>query len=256
MQSELARAAGTPELERASLTIRSAVEQNHGRFRASLHLAKLAEASQGKDDSEDALVEYRSMLLQAEAGVRVRLRTSRRPAHTDLPTRILDATILARVGQLAAAREAAEALRRDFPTHTLIRNYILPILDAAMRLQSNDAAGALEVLRPAARYKLTNWGSLPNLYSAYLGGLAQLRAGDGRAAAAEFQTILDHPGLVGISALEPIARVQLARAQHVAGDVAAARASYEEFLTLWKDADDDLPIYREAREEYRRLGGR
>jgi tetratricopeptide (TPR) repeat protein len=253
LQSELTRAEGKPELERGALTIRSAVEQSHGRFRASLHLAKLAEAPKGMDDNEDTLVEYRSMLVQAEAGLRVSLHPSRKPPPADLPTRILEALVLARAGSPAAARDAAEALRRDFPSHTLIQNYILPILDAAMKLQSNNAAGALEALQPAARYELTDWGPVPNLYSAYLGGLAHLRSGDGRAAAAAFQKIFAHPGLVGISAFDAMARVQLARAQYLAGDVAGARASYEEFLTLWKDADDDLPLRREASEEHRRL---
>jgi hypothetical protein len=185
----------------------------------------------------------------------VRLHGSTKPPSVDLNVRALAALTLARVGPLLEAREAAEALRRDFPPHTLIQGYILPILDAAMRLHSNDAAGAVEALRPAARYELTTWAPFPNLYSAYLGGLAQLRIGDGRAAAVEFQKILDHPGLLDFWATGPMARVQLARAQRLTGDVAAARASYEEFLTLWKDADVDLPILREGREEYRKLQG-
>jgi serine/threonine protein kinase/DNA-binding winged helix-turn-helix (wHTH) protein/tetratricopeptide (TPR) repeat protein len=256
LQSELARAEGKPELERGSLEIRSVIEQHHGRFRAALQLAKLSEASKGKDESEDAGVTLRSLLMQAEAGVPVRLRVAKNPPPAELPNRILEALVLARAGQLAEAHDAAEALRRDLPSHTLVQGYILPIVDAATKLKSNDAAGALEALRPASRYALTNWGPLPNLYSAYLGGLAELRAGDGRAAAAEFQRIFAHPGLVGVSGFDAIARLQLARAQRLAGDLDAARASYEEFLALWKDADDDLPLHREALEEYRKLAGK
>ena len=255
MQTQLARAEGNSDFERPLLRFRATLEAYHGRFGASLRLAKLAEASRERDGREDTLFELRSMLMQAEAGVRVTLRASTKLPPSDLSTRILEAMVLARVGPPAAAQGAAKALRRDYPSHTLIQNYILPILDAAMKLQSNDAAGAVEALRPAEKYELTTWGSLPNLYSAYLGGLAQLRGGAGAAAAAEFRKVLAHPGLVNTWAIGPMAHVQLARAQHLMGDDAAARASYEEFLVVWKDADDDLPLYREARAEYARLGG-
>jgi eukaryotic-like serine/threonine-protein kinase len=255
MQTQLARAEGNSDFERSFLRIRSALEAYHGRFGASLHIAKLAEASRELDHREDTLFELRSMLMEAEAGVRVSLRPSTKQSHSQLPTRILEAMLLARVGPLAAAQDAANGLRQDYPSHTLIQNYILPMLDAGMKLQSNDAAGALEALRPAARYEFATWGSLPNLYSSYLRGLAQLRLGNGPAAAAEFRKILAHPALVFLWAISPMARVQLARAQHLMGDDAAARASYEDFLGLWKDADDNLPIYREARAEYARLHG-
>ncbi len=255
MQAQLALAEGKPDFDRSFLRIPSALEAYHGRFGGSLHIAKLAETSRERDGREDTLFELRSILMQAEAGVRVTLRASTKLPPTDLATKILEAMVLARVGPLAAAQEAAKALRRDYPSHTLIQNYILPILDAAMKLQSNDAAGAVQALRPAARYELTTWGSLPNLYSAYLGGLAQLRVGDASAAAAEFREVLGHPGLVNTWAIGPMAHVQLARAQHLMGDDDAARASYEQFLGLWKDADDDLPLYREARTEYARLRG-
>ena len=253
MQKELLQAEGSPDLERALLPTRWALEQVHGRFRASLHVAKLDEASAPADEQLNALLERRSLLMEAEAGVRVKSGASTKTPSTQLGTRILDAMILARTGQAAAAREAARGLRRDFPSHTLIQSYILPILEAGMKLQSDDAPGAIQALRPAKRFELTTWGPLPNLYSAYLGGLAQLRLGDGRAAAAELRKVLGHPGLVEFWAIGPMARVQLARAQRLMGDDAGARASYEEFFALWKDADDDLPLYREAREEYRRL---
>jgi hypothetical protein len=108
-------------------------------------------------------------------------------------------------------------------------------------------------LRPTTKYELTDWESSPNLYSAYLRGLAFLRLQDGIAAAAEFRRVLAHPGLVGRWAIGAMAHVQLARAQHLLGDDPAALSSYKEFLDLWKDADEDLPLYREARDEYRRL---
>src|SRR5262249_39294130 len=188
---------------------------------------------------------------QAEAGARSPLPTAADPPHSDHNVRALAALTLARTGQLDRAQRAADALRREFPSHTLLQSYCLPIIEGAMKLESNDAAGAIAALHSTARYELTTWPFFPNLYSAYLRGLAWLRMGDGQSAAAEFRKVLTHRSLVGRSAIGSMARVQLARAQHLAGEDAAALASYEEFLALWKDADDDLSLKKEARAEYR-----
>jgi tetratricopeptide (TPR) repeat protein len=91
------------------------------------------------------------------------------------------------------------------------------------------------------------------LESAYIRGEAYLKAGQGQHAAAEFRKVLDHPGVVANSINAPLARVQLARAQEMMGDKEAARKSYQDFLTLWKDADPDIPIYKEAKAEYAKL---
>jgi len=229
-------------------------EAFHGRLRASLHFAKTAAVLHAKaGEAAWSRDELNSALIRAEAGIRSPLPVAADAAHLNLGTRTLAALTLARTGQLDGARKAANAFHRDFPSHTLIQNYGLPVIEAAVRLESNDAAGAIEALRPTAKYELTTWGSFPELYSAYLRGLAWLRMGDGQAAAAEFQKVLAHPGLVGRWAIGAMARAQLARAQHLAGEDAAALSSYESFLDIWKDADDDLPLYKEARAEYRSL---
>jgi hypothetical protein len=95
---------------------------------------------------------------------------------------------------------------------------------------------------------------LLNVYPAYIRGLAYLQMHEGRLAAAEFAKLFAHPGLVGASVTGALSRVQLARAQRMMGDEAAARKSYEDFLTLWKDADPDIPIYQQAKAEYVELG--
>jgi hypothetical protein len=91
------------------------------------------------------------------------------------------------------------------------------------------------------------------LYPAYIRGLAYLESGDGRSAAGEFQKLIDNPGLCWGFITSPLARLQLARAKRLMGDNAAARESYEEFLNMWKDADPDLTIYRQAKAEYAQL---
>ena len=133
--------------------------------------------------------------------------------------------------------------------HTIL----LPTIRAAIALHNNYAGKAAELLR-SMPYELGHTpGSLPNLYSLYLRGLAYMQAGQNREAAADFQKIIDHPGVVYYFVIGPLSRLQLARAQAMMGDKTAARKSYQDFLTLWKDADPEIPIYKQAKAEYARL---
>ena len=91
------------------------------------------------------------------------------------------------------------------------------------------------------------------LYPVYMRGLCYLQARQAQQAAAEFQKILDHYGVVGNFIIGALAHLQLGRAQAMMGDKEAARKSYQDFLTLWKDADPDIPIYRQAKAEYAKL---
>src|SRR5579863_7965392 len=113
-----------------------------------------------------------------------------------------------------------------------------------------DASGAVEILRPTVKYDLADPNGFSSLYPAYIRGLAYLQMVDGREAAAEFQKLLDHPGLVGNEVIGALSHLQLARAQKMMGNEAAARKSYGDFLSLWKDADSNIPIYQQAKAEY------
>ncbi|HEX8894234.1 MAG TPA: protein kinase [Terriglobales bacterium] len=156
----------------------------------------------------------------------------------------------ARAGEIERAQQVAEALDRAAPRDTLTQNYMLPAIRAAVKLRQNDPAGAVEALKPAQKYELAYTGFFGYLYPAYLRGLAYLQMRQGQLAAAEFQKLLDHRGIVGYFVTGALAHLQLARAQKLMDDDAAARKSYEEFLTLWKDADPDIPIYKQAKAEY------
>ena len=117
---------------------------------------------------------------------------------------------------------------------------------------------ALQVLQAAEPYELgypTISSMTLNLYPVYVRGLAYLALKQGPGAAAEFQKILDHPGLVLNEPIGVLVRLGMARAQALAGDTAAARKAYEDFLDLWKDADPDIPVLKEARAEYERVRG-
>jgi len=136
---------------------------------------------------------------------------------------------------------------------TIRQKYAIPAIRAAGRLHEKDAAAAVEILRSTLPYELSNLVAFDALYSAYIRGLAYLELRQPSPAAAEFQKVLDHPGLVGRGPLMPLSHLQLARALVMSGDAAGARRSYEQLLTLWKDADPDLPAYQQAKAEYAKL---
>ena len=124
---------------------------------------------------------------------------------------------------------------------------------ASVFLHDKKAAQAVEVLSPAARYELGGVNPGFNLIPVYLRGLAYLQLRQGLSAAAEFQKIIDHPGIVGNTVVAPLAYLGLARAYAFAGDAAKSRTAYQDFFALWKDADPEIPILQQAKSEYAKL---
>jgi eukaryotic-like serine/threonine-protein kinase len=163
------------------------------------------------------------------------------------------ALAFARLGNTEQARKLADAVDRDSPLDTLVQNYWLPTIRAAMKLSANDPTGAIAALEPSRKYELSFNYSFNGLYPAYIRGLAHLQLGDGRSAGAEFQKLVDHKGLVGVDAIGALAHLQMARALKMTGDEASARQWYEDFLSLWKNAEPNIPIYQQARSEYFKL---
>jgi eukaryotic-like serine/threonine-protein kinase len=172
----------------------------------------------------------------------------------DRDQQLILALALARAGNLQQAGKLADALAQEFPSDTLTQNYCLPTIRAAMKLQENDPTAATEILHTSTRYDLAYPSAFNSLYPAYIRGIAYLRIGDGRSAAAQFQKVVDHPAIVGRFVTGALAHLQLARARAMTGDKIGARKSYQDFLTLWKTADPDIPIYRQAKAEYAHLG--
>ena len=166
-----------------------------------------------------------------------------------------EALVSARAGKLDDAQKLIGTLNQlpHDPTVPTIPSNCLPTIRAAIRLGHNDPAAAVEILRPVEPYDLSASACFDGIYTAYIRGLAYLQMKDGRLAAEQFQKLIDYPGVVEGFITGSLARLQLARARMLMGDKDAARKSYEDFLTLWKDADPDLPIYKEAKAEYSRL---
>ena len=157
------------------------------------------------------------------------------------------AEALARCGNIARAQTLAQDLAKRFPRHTIIRRYWLPRIEAQIALAAKKPAQAIERLREAEPLEARSCN-----YS-YERGEAYLAAGQGSAAAAAFQQILDHTGLVRNCLPGALAHLGLARAFLLQGDRAKAKAAYLDFLALWKDADPDITIFKQAKFEYSKL---
>jgi len=258
MQEQWDWGRGKPDPEYILAHGRSMVEQYYGQFRKA-HGWKERLFDPAKSSRKTMLLAYDAgdALSEAEVGNLARAKQTARIALLADPrnrdTRLTLALAFARAGDLAAAQKLADQLSEELPLDTLAQNYSLPVIRAAMRLHVNDAAGAVEALRPTMNYELAYPDEFNSLYPAYIRGLAYLQLGDSHKAAAEFQKLLDHPGLVGRDVIGALSYLQLGRAKRISSDVTAARKSYQEFLTLWKDADRDIPIYRQAKAEYAKL---
>jgi|SRR5271157_646235 len=169
------------------------------------------------------------------------------------------ALALALSGDSSAAQTLADDLGKRFPEDTSVRISYMPSLRALLALNRGEPSKAVEVLQAAAPYELgvpLSWliGSFGALYPVYVRGEAFLKAHQGGEAAAEFQKILDHRGIVGPDPIGALAHLQLGRALALpGGDKAKAKAAYQDFLTLWKGADQDIPILMQAKAEYAKL---
>ena len=157
---------------------------------------------------------------------------------------------LALCGAATEAMSITHELEKRFPSATLTIDLAVPVTAAAIAIHRGDPARSLELLEPIRKY---DHASFAEFWPAYLRGQAHLRTRNGAAASAEFRSIVDHPGEVPASVLYPLAHLGLARAASLTNDMAAARQAYQRFLSLWKEADDDLSLLQEARRELSQL---
>ena len=166
---------------------------------------------------------------------------------------------LALSGDIAGARTLANDLEKRFPEDTFAKFTYVPVLRALSLLERGKPTDSVELLQVALPYELAanglnfNHFYLGGLHSAYVRGQALLAAHRYMEAAAEFQKILDHRGIVGADPIGALAHLQLARAFVLSKDPIKAKVAYQDFLTLWRDADSDIPILVQAKAEYARL---
>ena len=156
-------------------------------------------------------------------------------------------------GETSEATRTGDDLSKKYADDTMLQFALVPMIRASVFLHDKKSAQAIDALSPAARYELGGVAPGFNLVPIYLRGLAHLQLKQGPQAAAEFQKIIDHPGIAGNSVITPLARLGLARSYALTSETPKSRTAYQDFLALWKDADSDIPILQQAKSEYAKL---
>ena len=260
MRRQVEWAAGKPGSEDLLLDTQSNTEAYFGRLAKARDYSRRAVDTAVRSDSKEtgAFRQVSSALREAEFGNLADAKQGVVKALSLSPGRdvkLLSALTLARAGEAARARAIADELEKAQPTDTMLKIYWLPAIRAAAELSAHNSSQALIDLEATNPYELGQppqfqWGTL---YPAYLRGEAQLMARNGPAAAVEFQKFIDHRGIVVNYFVGALARLGLARSYALSGNTAKAKTAYQEFFTLWKDADPDIPILKEAKAEYAKL---
>jgi tetratricopeptide (TPR) repeat protein/class 3 adenylate cyclase len=262
MQKQLAWSAAKPQGEDNFLAAKSDAESYYGHLKIAREFSKKAFESALRDDEKETAAQWRmdEALREVECGNRpiAKQETAAARALTSShDTEILAAIALGRAGDVQEAEKLAKDLEKQYPLDTLVNDYWLPVIRASGEIARNNPAKAIELLLPSAPYELASpvaWSGLGGpMYPAYLRGEAYLQLRQGTDAAAEYQKILDHPGFMMACPLGALAHLGMARSFLIAGDPAKARSCYQKFLTLWKDADPDIPILIAAKAEYAKL---
>lgn len=262
MAQQVSSSAGKPGIEGTLLANEADTAAYYGRLRKARELSGRAMDSAERAKEEEAAATYsalsglREALFgnAAEARRRAALPMEHSAGHD---VEYGSALALAYAGADEQAKKLTDDLGRRFPEATIVQFNYLPALRAKLAIRRGNASEALETLRAATPYELgqTKYSSYDwtGLYPVYVRGEAYLAAHQGSEAATEFQKILDHRGIVLNEPIGALAHLGLARAYVLQGDTAKARAAYNDFLTLWKDADSDIPILKQAKAEYAKL---
>ena len=258
MQRIVTTAADQPKEADEIFSTHGDTEAYHGRFRQAREwLRRSVEAAKNNGDAETAAGYYVAMALQeAEAG---NLGEARRDIDAGLALavnrdiQVEAALALSRTGDIVKTRSLVEDLRKKYPADTLLNTLWLPTIEASLELKQGNQTRGLDLLQNTQPYELSTALWSPIMYPAYLRGQAYLMAGDPKQAASEFQRIADHRGLVINRMIGALAHLELGRAYAMTGEQSRAKTAYQNFLALWKEADPDIPILKEAKAEYAKL---
>jgi serine/threonine protein kinase/tetratricopeptide (TPR) repeat protein len=253
MQREVEQAAGKVQ-EPAIGLMRAVGECAQGKIKsARASYARAVSVAQAQGQKE-----YAGTILGAEAGCDAWVGFSQEARQTmnaalalseNIISRSLAARSFAWIGDTAQSEKLAEGLSKEFPYATVVNQVLLPTARALNSLQRNQPDQAVAALEPAKPYEL----GTGNLGAIYIRGEAFLRLHDGAKAAAEYQRILDHRGLDPVGWGYSLAHLGLGRAYALQGDTGKAKAAYQDFFAVWKDADADVPVLKTAKAEYEKL---
>jgi eukaryotic-like serine/threonine-protein kinase len=262
MAQQVARSTGLPGSEDELLGMQADTAAYTGRLEYAREISRRAMDSADRTGAKESAAAYSTLAGLREAlfgnAEEARRRASWALGHSaGRDVRYGVALALAFAGDNARAQELTQNLAKEFPEDTSVQFNYLPTLHARLALNRGNTSEAIENLRTATTYELgqttgSSYGWTA-LYPVFVRGGAYLNARQGKEAAAEFQKILDHPGVVLNEPIAALAHLQIARAYVMLGNTAKARSAYQNFFTLWKDADPDIPILITARTEYARL---
>ena len=261
MARQVAWSAGRLGVEDVLLALEADTAAYSGRVTKAREFSRQAFASAERAEEKETAAGYEASAALREAlfGNGAQARQLIAPALALSPGRDVQyatALSLALTGNAVRAEALADDLGKRFPEDTIVRFNYLPTLHAQFALSRNDASKAIEFLQVAVPYELgqsTASGVLTSSYPVFVRGQAYLAAHQGSEAAAEFQKILNHRGIVLNEPIGALAHLQIGRAYAMQGDTAKAKAGYQDFLTLWKDADPDIPVLMAAKSEYAKL---
>ncbi|MGB2629317.1 MAG: protein kinase [Candidatus Acidiferrum sp.] len=262
MAQQVAKSVGQPAIEDELLSLEADTAAYSGRLRDASDLSRQAVGSAERAQENEVAAMYSALSALREAlfgnSKEARRRANsamERSAGRDM--QFGSALALAYAGDDERAQELTVNLGKKFPEDTIVQFNYLPTLRAKSAVNRGNASEAIETLRAATRYELGQttfstygWNAM---YPVFVRGEAHLAAHQGSEAAAEFLKILDHPGIVANQPIGALAHLGLARAYVLQGDAAKAKAAYQDFLTLWRDADSDIPIFIAAKAEYAKL---
>jgi eukaryotic-like serine/threonine-protein kinase len=263
MARQVASFGGKTGQEDLLLELDADTEAYYGHLERARELSRRAAASAERAGRKETAGDYRAVsafretLFGNAAGARQIFSAVAKEALRGRESAFAAAIGLAYIGDTRQAQVVADDLNRRFAQDSTMQFNFLSAVRAKIALNRANSQDALQILQAAEPYELGlpslgfyNW---PNLYPVYVRGEAYLAAHRGHEAAAEFQKILDHRGIVLNEPIGALAQLQLGRAYALHGDTAKARSAYNDFLTLWKDADPDIPILKQAKAEYAKL---
>ncbi len=257
MQKELAWGMGKPGVEDFFMAAQADIEAAQGHIRKAREFSRRATHSAAQSGSKETAAFWEALGALHENDVdnpkeAATQADSALALARNRDTRILAALAFARAGKGDRARTIADQLDHEFPLDTLLQSYWLPTIRAAIHLSRRDASGALQALQPALPYEFGSPQPIATLYPVYLRGQALLLSHQGTAAVVEFEKILAHRPLATF-AVGSLANLELGRAYAMSGETAKAARAYQDFFSLWTDADPDTPILREAKVEFATL---
>jgi tetratricopeptide (TPR) repeat protein len=263
MRQHLTLSAGQPGVEDTLFAYQADTTAYYGQLREADELTSRAMESVERADEKEISAGFSATsglreALFGNAGEARRLASFAVARSSGVDVQYASALALAYAGDTGRARRLTKELNERFTEATTVQFNYLPTVSAKLALNRGNPSQALEILRAALPYELGQttfsgeyaWNGL---YPVFVRGEAYLAARQGSEAAAEFQKILDHRGIVWDSPIGALAHLGLARAYAMQGDTTKAKAAYQDFLALWKDADPDIPILIAAKAEYANL---